>query len=303
MTMVWVDTDFGFDDLWALLLLDRLGCRVAGVSLVAGNSPLAQVASNALGAQLAYGLSWPLWQGAARPLVRAQETAQSVLGETGIQSRGQTLPQPNPDTVATGAITALREWLMSDHPEHKEILAIGPLTNIADLLQTFPEVRDKIARLVWMGASTGRGNHTPWAEYNAVADAEAVEIVLNANLPMDIVDLEFCRLCLFDERDIPTTDPLTRDLLGGYLDIALQRGRSGMAIYDPLAALAIARPDSIEFTPCTCTVTTAVTEKYGNTQFDIGAGGNTRVATKARADLGALCLAALNQEVAHAPGQ
>ncbi len=47
---LWVDTDYGFDDLWALLLLRRHGATVEGISLVAGNTPLPQVIANALGA-------------------------------------------------------------------------------------------------------------------------------------------------------------------------------------------------------------------------------------------------------------
>ena len=47
---LWVDTDFGFDDLWALLVLEAEGINIDGVSLVAGNSQLKQVHSNAFGA-------------------------------------------------------------------------------------------------------------------------------------------------------------------------------------------------------------------------------------------------------------
>ena len=90
--MLWVDTDFGFDDLWALLMLERAGLALDGVSLVAGNATLPQVTSNALGAVKAYGLTFPLYGGAAKPLVREPETAASVLGPTAIQTRGQLLP-------------------------------------------------------------------------------------------------------------------------------------------------------------------------------------------------------------------
>ena len=47
---LWVDTDFGFDDLWALLVLEAGGIDIDGVSLVAGNSQLEQVCKNAFGA-------------------------------------------------------------------------------------------------------------------------------------------------------------------------------------------------------------------------------------------------------------
>lgn len=299
MTGIWVDTDFGFDDLWALLALRHFGCDVAGISLVAGNAPLPQVAANAAGAARAYDLRWPMWQGADRPLTRAPETAQRILGPSGMRTRGAKLPEAK--TPPTGAVAALEDWLLTDAPSPRTILAIGPLTNLAHLCQTAPAAAARVDRLVWMGGSTGAGNHTPLAEFNAVADAEALDCVLTTGLPTDIVDLQFCRKVTFCEGDMPATDPLTGDLLGGYLDIAKERGRDRMAIYDPLAALAIARPEAITFSPCSVTVSTDPDETYGATRIGDATPSHVRRATAAQGDLAALCLDALTTEAAHGP--
>ena len=296
-----MDTDFGFDDLWALLLLRRYGYPIAGVSLVAGNAPLGQVVSNAVGARRAYGFDWPVWQGAGRPMKRQQETARRIVGTTGLRSRGSQLPTADPNAVPSDAAEALKDWLLAPGEEPREILALGPLTNIAHLLDTRPGIGSRISRLVWMGGSSGAGNHTPLAEFNAVADAEALACVLEAKLNLDIVDLQFCRGCIFKETDMPKTDPLTRDLLGGYLDIALERGRTGMAIYDPLAALAVTHPDCTRFTPCTITVSTQDDETYGATRISKTARSTTRFATDAECDLARLCLGALEKEAVHGP--
>ena len=103
MSAIWVDTDFGFDDLWALLVLRHFGVAVAGVSLVAGNTPLPRVVANAMGACAAYGLKWPLWQGAAKPLKRTQETAERILGPEGMRSRGAKLPASRAEAPSQGA--------------------------------------------------------------------------------------------------------------------------------------------------------------------------------------------------------
>ena len=58
------------------------------------------------------------------------------------------------------------------------IVAIGPLTNIALLLATYPEVKSNIKQIVIMGGSSGRGNVTPLAEFNIYCDPEAANIVL-----------------------------------------------------------------------------------------------------------------------------
>lgn len=301
MTAIWVDTDFGFDDLWALLLLRHFGRKVEGVSLVAGNATLPQVVANAMGAIEAYGFDWPVWQGAAKPLRRRQETAERILGWRGMVSRGRHLPEPGGIAPPEGALTALRDWLETCEDTRRVILALGPLTNIALLLKKFPELAERIGRLVWMGSSTGSGNHTPFAEFNAYADADALACVLEAALKVDIVDLCFCRQVTFGQEDIPDADDLTRDLLGGYLDIARARGRARMAIYDPLAALAIVAPDAITFSPCSIDVSIGADERYGATKFVSAVNAPTRVAAAANADLSHLCLAALKREAVHGP--
>lgn len=303
MTAIWVDTDFGFDDLWALLLLRHFGRQVAGVSLVAGNTALPQVVANAMGAKEAYGFDWPVWQGATKPLRRRQETAERILGARGMVSRGRHLPEPVGDAPPEDALNALRHWLETCDDTRRVVLALGPLTNIALFLRKFPALAGQIERLVWMGSSTGAGNHTPFAEFNAFADADALASVLEAGLNVDIVDLCFCRQMTFGPKDLPEADELTRDLLGGYLDIALSRGRSRMAIYDPLAALAVAAPDTITFAPCYIDVSTGVDERYGATKFVSAVNAPTRVAAAANADLSRLCLDALKREAVHGPRQ
>ncbi len=299
MTQVWVDTDFGFDDLWALLVLRHLGVQVAGVSLVAGNAPLSRVIANALGAHRSYGFAWPLYQGAARPLTRDPETAERILGPFGMVTRGLRLPEV-PVTALPEALPALQNWLTALETP-REVLALGPLTNIALLLQSDIGLVQRVSRVVWMGGSSGPGNHTPLAEFNAVADAEALAVVLASGVRLDVVDLTFCRKVTFAEEDMPDADPLTRDLLGGYLDIALNRGRPGMAIYDPLAAVAVARPLAVGFSACDISVSTQDDATYGATKVTSAQTSATRIATGAQGNLAAMCLGALTKDAINGP--
>ena len=299
MTGVWVDTDFGFDDLWALLLLRHLNCDVAGVSLVAGNAPLAQVAANAAAAKVAYGFDWPVWQGADRPLMRAPETAERILGPSGMRSRGKRLDGAALEIPPQGALEAMGDWLLSTTDAPREILALGPLTNISLLLEARPDLGKRVSRLVWMGGSAKAGNHTPFAEFNAVADAEALAAIVASGIPLDIVDLTFCRSVTFGAHDLPDTDPVTLDLLGGYLDIALERGRAGMAIYDPLAALALAGPSRIAFQACMVEVETGANDAYGATKITPAASSHIRISVAGDEDLSQLCLRALEKDAVY----
>lgn len=290
---IWVDTDFGFDDLWALLVLRSYGTAIDGVSLVAGNATLDDVTRNALGARLAFGFDWPFYAGAAAPLKRELQTAERVLGPRGMQTRGQHLPEA-PKEVLSPCGPALEHWLNeSDGP--REMLALGPLTNVAHLAMHAPGAFEKITRLVWMGGSAGHGNQTPHAEFNAHADADAISVVAETGVPFAIVDLEACRKATYGEQDIPKGLPVPLgDLMGGYLDIALRRGRDWMPIYDPLAALAFTHPSALTFEPHTLGVDVGTSETYGKTSLEPTRKSHITLATQVAPNAASLCVDALS---------
>lgn len=140
MAGVWIDTDMGSDDVFAIVatLAHR---KVDAMSLVSGNTPLAQVALNTT--RLAGILGWdmPVWRGADRPVLGPVETAQRILGDDGLPVRGAA---PLFSDEASGAdydnfLTPLCDWLeQTDGP--REILALGPLTNLAILALVRPDL-------------------------------------------------------------------------------------------------------------------------------------------------------------------
>ena len=82
------------------------------------------------------------------------------------------------------------------------IVAIGPLTNIALLLATYPEIKSKIKQIVIMGGSCGRGNVTPLAEFNIYCDPEAANIVFNSQLQLVMIGLDLARQAMFSHEFI-----------------------------------------------------------------------------------------------------
>lgn len=257
MRAVWLDADPGFDDwLTMLALAAHPGLRWLGISVVAGNAPLAATLDNALRIRHHYGLQVPVHAGCAQPLAGALETAQHVLGATGMRTTAAELPQV--DAVADGndGVGALLDALRnSDEPV--TLLATGPLTNIARALQAEPEIASRIAELVLMGGSTERGNHTPAAEFNIYADPEAADVVFNAaGLKRRMFGLNVCRQVLLERRHVAQVeawDGARAAWLAGYLD-AYQRIRSldgsvPMPLYDPVVAAWLWRPDLFEFRP------------------------------------------------------
>lgn len=249
---VWIDTDVGFDDIAAIMVVMHQGLDIDGVSLVFGNAPLHQVCRNAQGAIAAFNWDFPVYSGRDKPVLAALETATAILGETGIPTTGLSLPHSDAK-IEHGAFTALCHWL-ENTTGTKRILALGPLSNIAALAVARPDLAARIDELVWMGGGLSKGNHTASAEFNALADPEALAIVLAHQLPLKMVELDFCRQILASPTDAAPirsaggrNAALIADMTDGFINIALSRGRSAMALYDPAAAVAFARPDLVQY--------------------------------------------------------
>lgn len=292
---IWIDTDMGVDDLFAVLLVMK-SRQIDGISLSFGNAPLDQVARNAQGARVHFGWDVPIYAGAEPALLGGVETAQRVLGDTGMPSRGRRLS--NDAAVFEPAQPALVAWLETQ--KSAEILALGPLSNLAILALSRPDLIDRIARITWMGGAVTRGNHTASAEFNALADPEAVAVLLARHVPLAMIDLDACRKVEIDESDVQNMDtsPLLRDLLGGYLDIALDRGRRAMALYDPVAAAALIAPELFQFEPAQITMELAGSHTRGRTVVDQREprAANGFIVTDLQAGkVKALCLSALEQ--------
>jgi len=178
---IWIDTDMGFDDIAAILVVAHSHLAIDGVSLVSGNAPLSHVRANAASAAAVFDWTFPIHTGRELPVLCRLETAQSILGQTGIPTTGRSLPPAGP-LPESSAFAALCDWL-SDGKGPKRILALGPLTNIAALALARPDLADRIDELTWMGGGVTAGNHTASAEFNAFADPEALAIVLAHGLP------------------------------------------------------------------------------------------------------------------------
>jgi purine nucleosidase len=183
-----LDCDPGHDDAIAILLAaGHPGVEVRAITTVAGNGPLARTTANARRVAALAGLDGvPLAAGAAGPRHGALVTAPDVHGESALD--GPALPPRDLPLDPRGAVALLADTLAAA-AEPLTLVATGPLTNVAALLEERPEARERIRQIVLMGGSTGRGNTTPAAEFNVYVDPEAAEAVLAAGLPLTMIGL------------------------------------------------------------------------------------------------------------------
>ncbi|MFI5015705.1 MAG: nucleoside hydrolase [Hyphomicrobiales bacterium] len=189
-----IDTDPGLDDALALFL----ACAspeldIIGIVTVAGNIGLAATTANALKlvAFLDRG-EIPVIAGCARPLEREPLAAADIHGEDGLG--GVVLPPPEQSALAADATDWMADQLTRRPGRSLRILALGPLTNLARLVEARPDAARRLAGIIAMGGAVReRGNVTPFAEFNVAADPEAAAIVLRSGVPITLVPLDVTR--------------------------------------------------------------------------------------------------------------
>jgi len=238
-----IDTDPGLDD--AVAILYALACgrfEVLGLTTVAGNIGIEASTSNSLRLLAAMARSdVPVRRGAAQPLCRAGEELISIHGEDGMGG----LALPAPQAEARGeAVGWLVEQLQSAPAGSVDILALGPLTNIALLVRDHPAVAARIGRLIVMGGAVDEpGNIGARSEYNFAADPEAAQIVLEARLDLTLIPLDVTRRV----RVLPAQIASLRsspagDLCAEILALYFGSGRASRPLHDPCVMLFAVEP-------------------------------------------------------------
>lgn len=237
-----IDCDPGHDDAIALML--AFGCGrldVLGVTTVAGNTVGENAYRNALAVLSLIGADVPVARGADAPILRPLYTSRDVHGESGLDGL------PVPPGLKGGGLTAvefLSETLRSSVTKIT-LVPTGPLTNIAILFLAFPDVKEKIERVVLMGGVAGQGNVTPSAEFNIFADPEAARIVFHSGVPITMIGLDATHKALVypneveEMRRIGRVGAVAAGLMDFYSRAYKARGFEGTPIHDALAVAAV----------------------------------------------------------------
>ena len=184
-----LDCDPGHDDAIAMVLaLASPELDVKAITASAGNQTPDQTLRNVLRMLTLLGRQdIPVAGGARKPLMRELIIAENVHGESGLD--GPALPEPDFTPQACTAVELMAKTLR-ESPQPVTIVATGPQTNVALLLNSHPELHDKIARIVLMGGAMVLGNWQPAAEFNIYVDPEAAEIVFQSGIPVVMAGLD-----------------------------------------------------------------------------------------------------------------
>ena len=269
-----IDCDPGTDDIFALMLARNLECfEVKAITAVAGNVELKHTANNAL--CLSDFLAWniPVAVGAELPLYGQLNTAALVHGANGMQ--GYTLP------IATSQFSDVPAWdLIYDIALKEngklEIIALGPLTNIAIAILKHPQIKHLVSRIVVMGGGFMFGNTTSASEFNISVDPLAAQVVLEAEIPVYLCPLDVTYKAYITEDEIQHISSMNSketDFLVKITEVYKSAGNNnsiiGKPLHDPTAVLFAADNSYFKFKQCSVVIETESKISYGATITDL----------------------------------
>jgi purine nucleosidase len=246
---LYLDCDTGIDDALALgWLLASDEVEVVGVGTVSGNVSAAQGARNTLDVLALAGASWPVAVGAAEPSAGGFDRGGFDGGATHVHGAhglgAHELPRAAAEPLDLDA-PALLVDLAKRHGGALRILAVGPLTNLAEALRREPGLPELIESVTIMGgAALVPGNISPVTEANIGNDPEAAQAVFAADWPITLVPLDVTLDNPLDEagrhRLLDSGRPLATalgEMLDFYFDFnSTFYGERRSALHDPLAA-------------------------------------------------------------------
>lgn len=271
-----LDCDPGHDDALAIAVaLARPEIDLLAVTTVAGNAGLRETTRNALRVLTLLGRTdVPVAAGAPAPLLHPLDVADEVHGTSGLD--GADLPEPAFEARPEGAIELMRSILVAaDEPV--TLAAVGPLTNVALLIRTHPELLPRIESIRVMGGGITEGNMTASAEFNIWQDPEAARIVLDCGRPVTLITLDTTHQALFTETEMARLADLGTpagrifaDLLRFFTRFHRERyGWDGSPIHDAVVIAHLAMPDLVETRAYRVDVETVSPLTRGRTVVDL----------------------------------
>jgi inosine-uridine nucleoside N-ribohydrolase len=198
------------DDNAALVMCFRGGANVSGVTTVSGNCWAQDGLRHARKTVQLLGRRVPVHMGAIDP---RKHTALKAKQQGPVEFYGA-FGTPRPRSRKSTAFDFLVQKLEAS--EGVDILAIGPLTNIAMLVEKRPDLAARIRRLIIMGGNVYvPGNATRSAEFNFWFDPEAAAIVLRSSIPHKLLfGLDICNQVVVGrdvfDRIVQRRTPVTR---------------------------------------------------------------------------------------------
>lgn len=243
-----LDGDPGHDDAIAWVLASTIDeFDIKAITTVAGNQTLEKVTYNARRIAALLHIDVEVAKGRNRPLCSDLIIAPNFHGETGLD--GPVLPEPHLPLSKLSAPEMMAK-VLEESDEKVTIVSTGAQTNVAALLLSHPELKDKIEMISTMGGGLRNGNWTTGAEFNILVDPEAAYTVYHSGLPLQMCGLDVTEKALVYPEDwerIRSLNNPIAEVVAGWFDFFFihvkSLGWAGATTHDPCAIMSLAHPE------------------------------------------------------------
>lgn len=278
---VWIDCDTGVDDAAALLCAHKLPqAELVGISAVAGNVELEKTYANCHRLNALMGADYSIYKGADKPWFRPLTIATYIHGEDGLGGAELPLPplQNRPEPAWDALYAAARKY-----EGELELVAVGPLTNIANAVVKYPDLPQYLKRIVIMGGAAIGGNCTPCAEFNIYVDPHAAQCVFKSGIPVVMCGLDVTMKAYFTDGEIDAAAAAGGDVRRFFrestrraMQFCTGLGLPGVSFHDVCALFYVFFPDMFSGdeggvyveTQSSLTLGKTVTDIYSDHQFE-----------------------------------
>ena len=253
-----IDTDPGTDDALAISAANGAELDILGLTVVGGNVPLELGIRNSLSVLDFLGREdIDVYPGASRPLHGEYQYAYDYHGPDGLLAEIDSSNRQKSNIQAVDFITES----VRNYPNEVTLLALGPLTNIANCLREDPEIVNLIDKIIIMGgAFQCKGNVSTWAEFNIFDDPVAAGEVFSIDIPMYVVGLDVCNAVSISRKELPWPlysngakgQEICKNILSSWL--SFHSDKDIYPLCDPLALISCLYPDVVEYVQSEITV-------------------------------------------------
>jgi inosine-uridine nucleoside N-ribohydrolase len=275
------DCDTGLDDAIAIATLVNIKeLEIRGICTVAGNVEGHKTTRNTLDVLGYLQRDIKVYMGESKPLERELEVAYDFHGESGIGDI--VLKKSNKEAEKTSAIEFMYREIM-DNKGEIHLVATGPGTNVAKLLLEYPETKEHIGSITFMGGAIVGGNVSPHAEFNVFCDPEATKVIVESGCNVTMVgldatmkaklyreDMEFLKECNSIEAK------LVEEFYEGMLNVRGNMGFDFAVFHDSIALITLVKEDLFIFKNYRLSVDLGE-ERLGKT-YEVSEGKPVRVA-------------------------
>jgi len=238
MHKIILDTDIGTDVDDALALAVLLGSKevdLIGITTVYGDARLRSTIAMHLCSLLNRKI--PTFIGESKPLSGRE------IWMSGSEGKNfKDLDSFTPET--TSAVDFLVETVLAQ-PQSIDVIAIGPLTNIARAIQNNLHFAEKVKRVWIMGGDFTQSK----VEHNFKCDIDAAKAVLESRIPISILDLPSSQKTIIRMEEIEQirNAPVFGALLYSEIMSWIEpRNQHWTIPHDPIAALSLLVPEFFE---------------------------------------------------------